>query len=551
MRTFRRRGFLRFAGLAGAAALGQSLERGRALAGAPGKAADSPKPTGKPNFLVVVVDDMGYSDPGCYGGEVDTPVLDKLASNGLRFTQCYSTARCWPSRTCLLTGYYAQQVRMDPPHGKIPKWARILPHYLKPCGYHCYTSGKWHVRNAPKAIANGGFDRSYVLHDHDHNFGPKKHEMDDKKLPPVPDGTDFYTTTAIAGHALDFLSQHEKEHADEPFLMYLAFTSPHFPLQAPPEDIAKYAEKYTEGWDVCRKKRWQRMTKMGLVNCALPEPEPQTIPSWNLSAKELVKQIGPGEVDRAVPWKDLTDEQKEFQAVKMSIHAAMVDRNDQEMGRVIDKLKEMGVYENTVIFFVSDNGASAEQIIRGDMNDKSAAPGSAKSYLCLGPGWSTASNTPFRLHKSWVHEGGIASPLVVHWPAGIKARGELRHTPCHFVDLAPTLVDLAGGKIEPSWNGLTPAPMPGKSLMPALAKDVTVERESMYFHHMTNKALRVGDWKIVCAGEDKPWELYNMSGDRCESDDYASRKPEKVREMAKIWQQCEDDNRRDAGDDKP
>jgi len=551
MRTFRRRGFLRFAGLAGAAALGRALVGGRALAGAPDKAAGPPKPPQKPNFLIVVADDMGYSDPRCYGGEVDTPVLDHLADNGLRFTQCYSTARCWPSRTCLLTGYYAQQVRMDPPHGHLPTWARVLPHYLRPYGYRCYTSGKWHLRNAPKAHADGGFDRSYVLRDHDHNFNPKKHELDDRRLPPVPPGTDFYTTTAIAGYAVDFLKEHAEKHADEPFLMYLAFTSPHFPLQAPPRDIAKYAGKYNEGWDVCRKRRWRRMTRMGLVNCPLSEPDTDIIPRWNMPIEKLQKQIGPGEVDRAVPWKGLTDEQKAFQAVKMSIHAAMVDRNDQEMGRVIEQVKAMGAYENTVIIFVSDNGASAEQIIRGDRNDRSAAPGSAKSYLCLGPGWSTASNTPFRLHKSWVHEGGIASPLVVHWPAGIKARGELRHTPCHFVDLVPTLVDLAGGKIDLSWNGQTPPAMPGKSLTPALADDVTIKREFLYFHHMDNKALRVGDWKIVCAGNNKPWELYDMSSDRGESDDQASRQPERVRRMAELWQQCEDKYRHQAGDDKP
>lgn len=556
MRTFRRRGFLQFAGLAGAATLCRALAGDGSLGGGAAQAASTGQAgvggsLRKPNFLIVVADDMGYSDPGCYGGEVQTPVLDGLAANGIRFTQCYSTARCWPSRTCLLTGYYAQQVRMDPPHGKLPEWARLLPHYLKPSGYRCYTSGKWHIRNAPKPIANGGFDRSYVLHDHDHNFGPKQHELDDNALPPVPAGTDFYTTTAIAGHALDFLKQHAEKRAAEPFLMYLAFTTPHFPLQAPPQDIAKYEGKYKEGWDVCRQQRWERMTKMGLINCKLSAPEPQTIPNWNLSAEKLQKDIGPGEVGRAVPWKDLTDEQKDFQAAKMSIHAAMVDRNDQEMGRVIGQIKAMGAFENTVIIFVSDNGASAEQIIRGDRNDKSAAPGSARSFLCLGPGWSTASNTPFRLHKSWVHEGGIASPLVVHWPAGIKTRGELRHTPCHFVDLAPTLVALAGGVIDPLWHGLTPPAMPGKSLLPALLADVGIEREFLYFHHMDNKALRVGDWKIVCAGNGKPWELYDMRRDRSESDNLASSQPQRVDQMAEMWKRLDDEYKRQADPDGP
>ena len=574
MRTFRRRGFLQFAGLVGAATLCRALAGDSALGaggaaqagGASSRGANSGEsasapasqekpgaggPPRKPNFLIVIADDMGYSDPGCYGGEVETPILDGLAANGIRFTQCYSTARCWPSRACLLTGYYAQQVRMDPPHGKLPAWARMLPHYLRPSGYRCYVSGKWHLRNAPKAVADGGFDRSYILHDHDHHFAPKQHELDDKALPPVPAGMDFYTTTAIAGRAMDFLKEHAEKHAGEPFLMYLAFTAPHFPLQAPPADIAKYAGKYKEGWDICRSRRWQRMTRMGLINCALSEPDTGIIPNWNLPIEKLQEEIGPGEVSRAVPWKNLTDEQKDFQAGKMSIHAAMVDRNDQEMGRVIEQIKAMGAFENTVIIFVSDNGASAEQIIRGDRNDISAAAGSARSYLCLGPGWSTASNTPFRLHKSWVHEGGIASPLVVHWPAGIKARGELRHTPCHFVDLVPTLAALAGGAIAPSWNGQTPPALPGKNLVPALAADAAIERDFLYFHHMDNKALRVGDWKIVCAGNGKPWELYDMRTDRCESDDLASSQPQRVEQMAEQWKQLDDEYRRQADPDGP
>jgi arylsulfatase len=393
---------LQFAGLVGAATLCRALAGDSALGaggaaqagGASSRGANSGEsasapasqekpgagaPPRKPNFLIVIADDMGYSDPGCYGGEVETPILDGLAANGIRFTQCYSTARCWPSRACLLTGYYAQQVRMDPPHGKLPAWARMLPHYLRPSGYRCYISGKWHIRNAPKAVADGGFDRSYILHDHDHHFAPKQHELDDKALPPVPAGMDFYTTTAIAGRAMDFLKEHAEKHAGEPFLMYLAFTAPHFPLQAPPADIAKYAGKYKEGWDICRKRRWERMTRMGLINCALSEPDTGIIPSWNLPIEKLQEQIGPGEVGRAVPWKNLTDEQKDFQAGKMSIHAAMVDRNDQEMGRVIEQIKAMGAFENTVIIFVSDNGASAEQIIRGDRNDISAAAGSARS----------------------------------------------------------------------------------------------------------------------------------------------------------------------------
>jgi arylsulfatase A-like enzyme len=215
---------------------------------------------------------------------------------------------------------------------------------------------------------------------------------------------------------------------------------------------------------------------------------------------------------------------------------------------VLDQLRATGALDNTVVLFVSDNGASAEQSIRGDRHDPTAAPGSGKSYLCLGPGWSTASNTPFRLHKSWVHEGGIASPLIVQWPAGLKARGELRHTPCHFVDLIPTMVELAGGgPIDPEWNGQKAPPMPGQSIAAALDRDVVVPREYLFFHHEGNRAIRVGDWKLVSAGRNRPWELYDLTTDRCESNDLSARHAEKVAELSQLWQRCERRFRRQAG----
>ena len=508
----------------------------------------SPMREQKPNVLVIVADDMGFSDAGCYGGEIATPNIDRLAAGGLRFTQCYSTGRCWPSRTSLLTGYYPQQVRMDPPRGRLPVWTRVIPHYLKPLGYRCYQSGKWHLRGAPKAIADGGFDRSYILHDHDRFFSPKKHEMDDKDLPPVADGTDHYVTTAIANYATGFLKEHAERHRDKPFYCYLAFTSPHFPLHALQEDIDRYRDRYLEGWDVVRERRWKWLRRNGLINCDLPPLDADVIPGWNFSREKLQEMIGPGEADRAVPWSTLTEEQKRFQATKMAIHAAMIDRMDRGIALVLDQIKKMGAFENTVVFFLSDNGASAEQIIRGDMHDKSAAPGSARSYLCLGPGWSTAANTPFRLHKSWVHEGGASSPLIVHWPAGIAARGELRHDPCHFIDIIPTILDVTGGNdFSHEWNGETAEPLPGTSLAPALAKNNSIKHDFIYFHHMSNRAIRVGDWKLVAKGDDGPWELYNLKTDRCETRNLASAYPDRVRELSARWQILEDDFRRQAG----
>jgi len=505
-----------------------------------------PRSSRKPNILVIVADDMGFSDAGCYGGDIETPNLDALAENGVRFTQGYSTGRCWPSRACILTGYYAQQIRMDPPKGRFPKWAHVAPHYLKPLGDRCYHSGKWHLVGAPKGIADGGFDRSYMLHDHNRYFSPQKHELDDQPLPAVDRGAGKYVTTMIADYAKGFLQEHAQNRGDDPFFLYLAFTSPHFPLHALQDDIARYRDRFNEGWDVVRGRRWKRLRDMGIVNCDLSPLDPETIPDWNLPEEELKKAIGPGEAGNAVSWDSLTDEQKEFQATKMAIHAAMIDRMDREIGRVLDQIKVMGAFDNTVIMFVSDNGASAEQIIRGDNHDPAAPPGSAASYLCLGPGWSTASNTPFRLHKSWVHEGGIASPLIVHWRDGISTRGELRHTPCHFIDILPTLVELAGGDIHQSKDDGAPA-LPGRSLVKALAEDVDIPRDYLYFHHIGNRALRVGDWKLVAKGADGPWELYDLSTDRCEMRNLASRHPDRVNDLACLWEEAERTYRAQAG----
>jgi arylsulfatase A-like enzyme len=514
----------------------------------PGLAAGAPG-SRRPNFLVIVADDMGFSDAGCYGGEIATPNLDRLASNGVRFTQAYATGRCWPSRSSILTGYYAQQIRMDPPKGRLPAWTRLAPHYLKEAGYRCYHSGKWHVHGAPKAVADGGFDRSYLLADQDRFFSPRRHWEDDQPLPAVSPDDGYYATTAIADHAIRCLKEHSAQHKDRPFFHYLAFTSPHFPLHALQEDIARYRDTYSIGWDEVRESRWRRMRDMEIVNCPLSPLQPKTIPGWNLAEEELQKRIGPGEAGWAVPWRDLTDAQKALQATKMAIHAAMIDRMDREIGRVLSQLRSMGAYRDTVVMFVSDNGASAEQIIRGDEHDPAAQPGSWRSYLCLGPGWSTAGNTPFRLHKSWVHEGGIASPLIVHWPAGLRARGELRHTPNHFVDLLPTVLELADVERSPTWKGKPTPPLAGKSLAPALAADKDVPHEFIYFHHIGNRALRVGDWKLVAAGEQGPWELYDLRTDRSEVTNLAEQHPHRVRRLAELWEATERDFRRMAASD--
>ncbi|WP_337177511.1 arylsulfatase [Paludisphaera sp.] len=484
-----------------------------------------------PNVVLILADDMGFSDLGCYGGEIETPNLDRLAANGLRYAQFYNTARCWPSRAAIMTGYYAQQVNRDPGRAR-PGWAALLPRLLAPAGYRSYHSGKWHI-DGPVLAA--GFERSYALEDHDRNFNPRAHRIDDRPLPPVEPGEGYYTTNAIADRAVEWLAEHDAKHKGEPFLLYLAFTAPHFPLQAPAEDIEKYRSKYAVGWDAIRESRRDRLRELGLIDAPLPDREPGTIPSWSLTEEELKRRIGPGEVGHAVAWDSLTPEEKEFQATKMAIHAAMVDRMDREIGKVLARLEASGAIDDTLILFASDNGASAEQIIRGDGHDPAAAPGSAATFLCLGPGWSTASNTPFRLHKAWNHEGGVATPLIAHWPAGIRARGEIRRAVGHLVDVVPTVLELAGLAPPTSIDDQPRPPLPGASLAPTFAADVPIDREAIYFRHEKNRGLRRGDWKIVAAGEGSPWELYDLAADRSETRDLAAEHPEKVRELADLW----------------
>lgn len=492
----------------------------------------------RPNVLLILADDMGYSDAGCYGGEIHTPHLDALAAGGLRFTQFYNTARCWPSRAAVLTGYYAQQVRRDVlpgdgrggGQGKRPAWAPLLPSLLRPLGYRSYHSGKWHIDGPP--VANG-FDRGYTLDDHDRFFYPRNHTLDDQPLPPVPpENSTYYATAAIADHALACLREHAEQYADRPFFHYLCFTAPHFPLHAPAEDIEPYRQRYTAGWDALQQERGARMKQLGIVRHDPPAMERDLGPPYHFP--QNLDKLGPGEVFRPLAWDELTAEQREFQATKMAIHAAMVDRMDREIGRVIEQLKAMGVFENTLVLFASDNGASAEIMVRGDGHDPQAAPGSGATFLCLGPGWSSACNTPLRRHKTWVHEGGMTTPLIVHWPAGILARGALRHTPAHLIDIVPTVLELAGGAVPEIWQGHPVPTPPGHSLVPLLTADGSVEHADLWWFHDGHRAVRAGNWKLV-ANQGEPWELYDLGEDRGESRDLAAQFPEKAHELEVLW----------------
>ena len=497
---------------------------------------------GPPNVVIFLADDLGYSDLGCYGSEIETPNLDALAAGGLRFTQFYNTARCWPTRAALLTGYYAQQVRRDTLPGlrvgARPTWARLLPDFLRPLGYRSYHSGKWHVDGMPVA---GGFDRSYYVQDTGRLFRPRVHYEDDQKLPPVELNAGYYATTAIADHAIRCLRDHAEKHADRPFFQYVAFTVPHFPLQAPQEDIARYRDRYRQGWETVRQERYERMKKLGIIDCPLSPVERDVGPPYHFP--QALEKLGPGEVNRPLAWDELTEEQREFQAVKMAIHAAMVDRMDREIGRVLEQLRAMKAFDDTLICFLSDNGASAEIMVRDDGHDPTAPPGSAATHLCLGPGWSSVANTPLRRHKTWVHKGGISTPLIVHWGAGVAARGELRGTPGHVIDLVPTILEAAGGKRPESWQGKPVPPPPGKSLVPALAEDRDIARDCLWWLHEGNRAIRADRWKLVAAGEQGPWELYDLSVDRGETNNLVETHPDRAQELEQLWQQRFDEFR--------
>ncbi len=491
----------------------------------------TPKEVKPPNVLLIMVDDMGFSDLGCYGGEINTPYLDKLASDGLRFTQFNNTARCWPTRAALLTGYYPQQVGRDKAPGILgggrgvrPAWAELVPMQLRKAGYRSYHSGKWHIDGMP---VESGFDRSYFLGDQGRFFSPQKHYTDDDTLPPVERGSGYYATIEIADRAIDQFKEHAENHADKPFFSYVAFTAPHFPLHALPEDIEAVGNRYVSGWEKLRNKRWERIKEMGIVKGELSKVESQIGPPYHFP--DALEILGEEEVNRPVSWESLTPQQRKFQQVKMTIHAAMIERVDKEIGRMIDQLKAMDALDNTLIIFLSDNGASAEIMVRDDGHDPSAAPGSASTYLCLGPGWSNMCNTPFRRHKTWVHEGGSCTPLIAHWPEGIAARGELRHTYGHVIDIVPTILDLAGIASD----SLREVPLPGHSLKPLFEQEFDWERPVWYYHE-GNRALRVGNWKIV-ADKDAPWELFNLEEDRTESNNLAASRPDKVQEMEKEW----------------
>jgi choline-sulfatase len=496
-----------------------------------GRAAAAP-----PNVVVILADDLGFSDLGCYGGEIDTPHLDRLAAGGLRFTQGYNTARCWPTRAALLTGYYAQAVNRDAlPGGKggtggrRPAWAQLLPELLAPAGYRSYHSGKWHIDGDPR---QQGFVRSLQVEGGQNDyFDPEGVTVEGT---PIEANADYYVTTAIGGHAVECLQDHAAEHAGVPFFSYVAFTSPHFPLQAPQDVVEAYKDRYRAGWDAARAARFERLTAGNIVTSPLAPLEPQVGPPYQ-PKPDVLARFGPGEIDRPLPWASLTPQQREFQATKMAIHAAMVEIMDRAVGRIIGQLEAMNALDDTLILFLSDNGASAEILIRGKGHDPALPLGSAGTFPCLGPGWSSCANAPFRRHKTWVHEGGIATPWIVHWPKGIATKNALRTQPLHVIDVVPTVLELAGVAPPREHAGRPVPPMQGRSFAACLADPAAPPaHETLWWCHDGNRAVRVGDWKLVASKGD-PWELYDLAGDRTETNNLAATQPERMAALERAW----------------
>ncbi len=491
---------------------------------------------GEPNIVLILVDDMGHSDIGCYGGEIDTPCIDQLAEDGLRFGQFYNTARCCPTRASLLTGLHPHQTGIggmtNPPNrmrdpentpygymGFLNRDCVTIAELLKEAGYHTYMSGKWHLgyHKQERWPRQRGFERYYgILSGATSYFRPRPPRgltLDNTHV--EPEGDDYYTTDAFTDYAIRFISEQKD---DRPFFLYLAHNAPHWPLHAKEEDIRKFTGRYMCGWDELRKQRLKRMVEMGLIK-----------EEWGLSPRD------PG----ARAWDELTDEQKIQLDYRMAVYAAQIHCVDYNAGRLIETLKRIGKFDNTLILFLSDNGGCAEpytDLGGGEFEDiNNPEKMGAISY---GQGWANASNTPFRLFKVWVHEGGISTPLIAHWPAVIKSqRGKITHDAAYLLDIMPTILEITGAAYPDEYNGHKIHPLEGRSLAPAFRGEELEPYEWMFWEHVGNGAVRHGKWKAVEDRRVKSWELYNLESDRCEVNNLAEEHPEIVKQLSDRWYQ--------------
>lgn len=510
----------------------------------------------RPNIVLILADDLGFSDLGCYGSSVATPNLDRLAAGGLRFTQFYNAARCCPTRAALLTGLYPHQAGVGHMLGNLrpPSYTSglgentaTIAELLRDAGYRTYHVGKWHVggvggnltpdkpgaRNHPM---NRGFDRAYGSGGGGNYFALTPLYLDREN---IKAGEGFYATDAFTDNAVKFLEAHGAAYKDKPFFLHLCYTAPHFPLHAKPADIAKYRGKFTHGWDVERERRFAKQKELGLF--------PRDA------------QLSP-RAPEAKAWKDLPAAERAGWDLRMAVYAGMIDCLDQGVGRVLDAVRKLGAEQNTLVLFLSDNGASAEFLDTWPNPARGHRPGSEAgtrdSHKCLEVGWANAANTPFREHKMWDHEGGISTPLIVSWPGRLVGRrppsmllggdgvhritreGTLCDVPGHVIDLLPTFLELAGVSYPEKFKDRALTPLPGKSLDRAFAGGWLGAR-TLAWEHEGNRAVRVGDWKLVASFRG-PWELYDLSRDRAELKNLAAQQPDKVKELTAAWQQWAD-----------
>lgn len=465
----------------------------------------------RPNIVLIMCDDMGFSDLSCYGSEIPTPHLDSLAARGLRFTDFHNNAKCSETRASLMTGLWHHQSN----HLKLPGHV-TLAEVLRRAGYRTYMSGKWHLDSTPP---ERGFDRYFGFLSGAINFFTGMDWQVDENLMRL-DGnvyqppSDFYSTNAFTDFAIDFLKS-EKENSDrseKPFFLYLAHNAPHFPLHALPEDIERFSGAYDQGWDAIRKSRYQRLLELGIID-----------ESWPLSERD----------PKVEPWNELTKKEQDFLAPMMEVYAAMVHRLDQNIGRLTRFLESTGQLDNTLILFLSDNGACPYERLRTAVKK----PGAVESDIAYDARWANMCNTPLRLYKQYAHQGGTLTPMIAHWPAGIESRGGLCSFPAHLVDIMPTLAELANADYPTEYKGQKIHPMEGTSLVSVLRGNKRVKREQPIFWEFSgNHAVRSGEWKLV-AERGKPWELYHLSKDRSETTNLADQNPDIANNLAKTYEQ--------------
>lgn len=454
----------------------------------------------RPNIVLIMADDLGFSDLGCYGSEIKTPTLDGLAANGIRFSEFYNTAKCHSSRVSLLTGLYCGQAGNES-----LKRAVTIANVLGEAGYFTAMTGKWHLQKEP---TDRGFQRYFGHLSGATNFFTGDGTFRLNGQPWNDFDKDFYTTDAITDYALQFLKEADK--TEQPLFMYVAYNAPHYPLQCREEDFRKYENTYTVGWDEIRKNRFAKQKELGLFDMK-PElsKRPDYVPSW----------------------EKLTDEDKKWESERMAAFAAMVDRLDQNIARLVTYLKETGELDNTLFMFCSDNGACPFERTRG----KELRPWDPKSYWCYDTGWAHVGNTPFRWYKQNQHEGGISSPMIAHWPKGITAdKGSVTQQPGHLIDFMATAIDVGKAKYPSTFEDREIDPLQGKSLVPIFNGEQREEHKELYFQFSNNRALRMFEWKLV-SPRGGPWELYDLSRDRSELQNLADQYPERVKQMSERW----------------